>query len=96
MALRSNTIYRLYHNIQTLIKKSNRNMQKRGEKTVIKLKQIRLAKGISKYRIAKETGMQYQSIDAVEKGGDLRVSTLRKIAKALNVDVKELLQQLEQ
>lgn len=35
--------------------------------------------------------MQYQSIDAVEKGGDLRVSTLRKIAKALNVDVKELL-----
>ena len=41
--------------------------------------------------IQKETGMQYQSIDAVEKGGDLRVSTLRKIAKALNVDVKELL-----
>lgn len=58
---------------------------------MIKLKKIRLAKGISKYRIAKETGMQYQSIDAVEKGGDLRVSTLRKIAKALNVDVKELL-----
>lgn len=58
---------------------------------MIKLKQIRLAKGISKYRIAKETGMQYKSIDAVEKGGDLRVSTLRKIAKALNVDVKELL-----
>mgnify|MGYP000219959524 FL=1 len=58
---------------------------------VIKLRKIRLAKGISKYRIAKETGMQYQTIDAVEKGGDLRVSTLIKIAKVLDVDVKELL-----
>ncbi len=58
---------------------------------MIKLRAIRLAKGISKYRIAKETGMQYQTIDAVEKGGDLRVSTLLKIAKVLDVDVKELL-----
>ena len=58
---------------------------------VIKLRKIRLAKGSSKYRIAKETGMQYQTIDAVEKGGDLRVSTLIKIAKVLDVDVKELL-----
>lgn len=58
---------------------------------MIKLKEIRLAKGISKYRIAKETGMQYQTIDAVENGGDLRVSTLLKIAKALKVDVKDLL-----
>lgn len=58
---------------------------------MIKLKEIRLAKGISKYRIAKETGMQYQTIDAVEKGSDLRVSTLIKIAKVLDVDVKDLL-----
>lgn len=58
---------------------------------MIKLKEIRLAKGISKYRIAKETGMQYQTIDAVEKGGDLRVSTLIKIAKVLDVDIKDLL-----
>lgn len=58
---------------------------------MIKLRAIRLAKGISKYRIGKETGMQYQTIDAVEKGGDLRVSTLLKIAKVLDVDVKELL-----
>lgn len=57
---------------------------------MIKLKEIRLAKGISKYRIAKETGMQYQTIDAVEKGCDLRVSTLLKIAKALDVDIKDL------
>ncbi len=58
---------------------------------MIKLREIRLAKGISKYRIAKETGMQYQTIDAVEKGGDLRVSTLIKIAKVLDVDIKDLL-----
>lgn len=60
---------------------------------MIRLKEIRLAKGISKYRIAKETGMQYQSIDAVEKGGDLRVSTLLKIAKVLNVKVKDLIKE---
>ena len=35
--------------------------------------------------------MQYQTIDAVEKGGDLRVSTLIKIAKVLDVDIKDLL-----
>ncbi|MFR4383306.1 MAG: helix-turn-helix domain-containing protein [Phascolarctobacterium sp.] len=58
---------------------------------MIKLREIRLAKGISKYRIAKETGMQYQTIDAVEKGGDLRISTLIKIAKVLDVDIKDLL-----
>ena len=58
---------------------------------MIKLREIRLAKGISKYRIAKETGMQYQTIDAVETGGDLRVSTLIKIAKVLDVDIKDLL-----
>ncbi len=57
---------------------------------MIRLKELRIAKGISKYRIAKETGLQYQSIHAIENGGDLRVSTLLKIAKALKVDVKEL------
>ncbi len=91
MAFRANTTYTVYHNILRMSKSQNTIYGTRGEIILIKLKEIRLAKGISKYRIAKETGMQYQSIDAVERGGDLRVSTLIKIAKVLNIDPKDLL-----
>ena len=55
------------------------------------IEQVRLKKGMSRYRLAKLTGLDYASIMKVEKGGDIRLSNLRKIAKALGVEVKDLI-----
>lgn len=57
---------------------------------MLRVKQIREEKGLSKYRVCKDSGVAYTSYDAIEKGKDPRVSTLYKIAKAMGVDIKEL------
>ena len=56
---------------------------------MLHVKQIRENLGISKYRVVKDTGISMSTLIAIEKGKDVRVSTLYKIAKALGVDVKE-------
>lgn len=57
---------------------------------MLKIKELREAKGISKYQLAKKTGLQYRTIPAIENGGDVKLSTLIRIAIVLNVKVKEL------
>ena len=58
---------------------------------VNKIEQVREKKGISRYRLAKLTGLNYVSIWKVENGGDIKLSNLRKIAEALGVEVKDLI-----
>lgn len=57
---------------------------------MVKVKEIRLQKNISKYEICKRTGIEFNTLTNIERGGDTRLSTLLKIAKALDVDIKEL------
>lgn len=58
-----------------------------------KIEEIRIAKGFSRYRLSKITGLSYITISAIENGGDVRLSSLSKIAKALDVKVSELIKE---
>ena len=55
-----------------------------------KIEQIRNEKGISRYRLAKLSGLDYVTITKIEKGGDVKLSNLRKIAKALGATIQEV------
>lgn len=57
---------------------------------MLKIKELREAKGISKYKLAKKAGLQYRTIPAIENGGDVKLSTLIRIATVLDVKIKEL------
>jgi DNA-binding XRE family transcriptional regulator len=56
-----------------------------------KVKEVREETGVSRNSLHKLTGISYKTLWKVENGGDLRIGTLRKIAKALHVDVRDLL-----
>ena len=56
------------------------------------LRQIREAQGYSLRGLADKVGMAYPALFRLESGGaDPRLSTLRKLAKALNVKVADLI-----
>lgn len=55
------------------------------------IKKVRQKQSISRYRLAKDTGLTYKAVLAIENGGDLKLSTLYKIAAALGVSASELL-----
>ena len=56
------------------------------------LYEIRLARGYSLRALAAKVGMSYVALFRAEVGDtDPRLSTLRKLAKALNVTVTELI-----
>lgn len=55
-----------------------------------KIEQIRKEKGVSRYRLAKLTGLDYTTIMKIERNGEARLSSLRKIAKALGVTIQEV------
>ena len=55
-----------------------------------KIEQVRTQKGMSRYRLAKLSGLDYVTITKIEKGGDVKLSNLRKIAKALGVTIQEV------
>lgn len=57
---------------------------------MLKIKEIREQKGLSKYKVSKDSGISYVRYTDLERGADPRVSTLKKIADALGVDIKEL------
>ena len=57
---------------------------------MLRLKEIREAKGVSRYQLAKKAGLQYRTIPAIENGGDVKLSTLKRIADVLNISVKDL------
>ena len=57
---------------------------------MLKIKEVREQKGLSKYRVSKDSGISYTRYTDLERGADVRVSTLKRIADALDVDIKEL------
>ncbi len=59
---------------------------------VLRLRQIRDGKGVSLRALKKRSGVAVSSLARYEAGqGDPQLTTLRKIAKALNVTVAELI-----
>jgi len=57
---------------------------------MVKLKKVMKAKGVSRYALAKQSGLNYRTLIAIENGGDVKISTLIKIAKILDVEVRDL------
>ena len=55
------------------------------------LKQTRLRQLLSQERLARAAGVSEVTIIQIEKGKPARLSTIRKLADALNVDPVELL-----
>ncbi len=55
-----------------------------------KIEQIRKEKGMSRYKLAKLSGLDYVTIMKIERNGEARLSSLRKIAKALGVTIQEV------
>lgn len=59
---------------------------------MLRLREIRERKGVSLRALKKVSGVAVSSIARFEAGyGDPQLSTLRKLAKALNVTVAELI-----
>ena len=55
-----------------------------------KIERLRKEKGMSRYRLAKLSGLDYVTIMKIERDGEARLSSLRKIAKALGVTIQEV------
>ncbi|WP_130920362.1 helix-turn-helix transcriptional regulator [Phascolarctobacterium faecium] len=55
-----------------------------------KIKQIREQKGLSRYQVAKVSGVWYKNLIDIENGKDVTLSTLRKIAAAMDCEVSDL------
>ena len=66
---------------------------KKGESIVTKIKEIRQELNISRYRLSKDTHISYIALMNIEKGGDIKLSNLYKIAKALGVPAEKLLKE---
>lgn len=59
---------------------------------MLRLREIREGKGVSLRALKKASGVAVSSLARLEAGqGDPQLSTLRKLAKALNVTVAELI-----
>jgi transcriptional regulator with XRE-family HTH domain len=57
-----------------------------------RLKQMRKAKGWTRYRLAKESGVTQQALRLLEqRGSNPKLSTLYKLAAAFGVEIAELL-----
>lgn len=56
----------------------------------MKLKKIRLEKGLSVPELSRLSGVPVRTIEDLEKRGDGRVSTLIKLADALSVTLDKL------
>lgn len=57
---------------------------------MLKVKEVRLSKKVTKYELCKRTGIYFDTLSKIENGGDVKLSTLKKIADALGVDIKDL------
>jgi predicted transcriptional regulator len=53
------------------------------------LKRLRESRMLSKAELAREAGISPLTIDRIERGMDCRMSTMRKILQALNIDLSE-------
>ncbi|RKD22469.1 DNA-binding transcriptional regulator, XRE-family HTH domain [Caminicella sporogenes DSM 14501] len=56
----------------------------------MKLREIRKAKGLSVPALSKASGVPVRTIEDIEKRGDCKVSTAKKLAKGLGVTLDEL------
>ena len=57
---------------------------------MLKIKEFREKKGFTQYQLAKQAGLNYRTIPAIENGGDVKISTLQRIADVLQVNIKDL------
>lgn len=57
---------------------------------MLKVKELRLSKGLSVPKLAELTGLHRRTIEGLEKRGDCMISNAYKIAKALNVTLNDL------
>lgn len=57
---------------------------------MLKVKELRLSKGLSVPKLAELTGLHRRTIEDLEKRGDCMISNAYKIAKALNVTLNDL------
>ena len=55
-----------------------------------KIKQIREQKGLSRNQVANTSGVWYKNLYDIENGKNVTLSTLRKIAAAMNCEVSDL------
>lgn len=58
------------------------------------VKKFRELKQMSRYRLEQLTGISYESLSRIERGCDVKLSTLSKIATALDVSIKELVSEV--
>ena len=57
---------------------------------MLKVKELRLSKGLSVPKLAELTGLHRRTIEDLEKRGDCMISNAYKIAKALDVTLNDL------
>lgn len=58
---------------------------------MLNIEKLRTEKCISKNMLCKKAGITMKAYLAIIRNGDVKLSTLRKIATALDVSVKDLL-----
>lgn len=56
----------------------------------MKLREIRLNQGLSVPKLVELSGVPRRTIQDIEKTGETKISTAKKLAKALNVSLDEL------
>jgi len=63
------------------------------ERLLAKLRELRVARGLTQEQFAEKSGMSYKYYQAVEAGRkrDLRLSTLERLASAHGLEVWELM-----
>jgi len=69
----------------------SREKIKRGDETM-RIREVMKEKGISKMRLSKLAGIDRMTLYRLLSKKDCRLSTLRKIAKALGVKVSDLIE----
>lgn len=57
---------------------------------MLKVKEIRLSKGLSVSKLSELTGIHRRTIEDLEKRGDCMISNAYKIAKALDVTLNDI------
>ncbi len=67
--------------------------RKTVERLLAKLRELRVARGLTQEQFAEQAGMSYKYYQAVEAGRkrDLRLSTLERLATAHGLEVWELM-----
>jgi transcriptional regulator with XRE-family HTH domain len=68
------------------------SMKNNQEKLGTLIRHVREERHLLQRELADQAGIPVRTLGRIERGEvDMRLSTLRKIAKALNVDIKDLL-----